>query len=79
MFKEGDIVFIRRDSAYEFQIASTGGKPGRIYKARTNNKGERWYDVRFPNGYDNAYRDPHLRHAYSNNKNAAKSLLEEEY
>ena len=79
MFKKGDLVFIREDCQYEFQIASTDAKPGRVYQVRKNTRGETWHDVRFPNGYDNSYRVLHLRHAYSNNKNAAKTLLEEEY
>lgn len=90
LFNIGDSVRIRHDSDYASQIADTGGAYGTI--VYIDNMGKEayddfnplidiWYDVKWPNGYENSYKSYHLEmdmSKVSTNKQA-KTLLKGDY
>ena len=85
-FKEGQLVFIDESSSYADQISLTDGNAGVITRSYKTDpmydESRRWYSVQWANGYSNGYQRHDLRHAaqqFVSNKDAAKSLLQEDY
>lgn len=52
LFQKGDLVLIRKDSEFAYQIEETGGQPGVV---RHDSDWSGWVGVNWPNGYSNSY------------------------